>query len=336
MAFTTSPGPDVPSLAAALEHDNPDHPIQIAPELMGDAGAPPDIPRTDQEHAQAAADATQNFGSYQNSSARDDDFRNWDNGSNGVPGQRTNPWDDGYRDHPSRAHSPSGQNYSYNDQSGASGHDGVNDNGGDGSDKPRKRARQSKPRGAVEKNGLNADGLPEEGVLDFAHPSGDFKLGPVFVHPPKNVAQACVRCHKIKRKCDNARPRCAGCGKADVACVFELNPATASYVSSLKSDNIALSTQMVSAAERISQLEALLVQSGHDIPPPPQHIESVNVNLALAAVAAEKPGREHDDGHGEKRLELEEAIGAGHDDMHHLSQALDDEEEARKRRKLSV
>jgi hypothetical protein len=62
--------------------------------------------------------------------------------------------------------------------------------------------------------------------MEYAHPSRDPKLGPVFVHPPKEAAQACVRCHRIKRKCDAGRPRCKGCEKADVPCVFELSPAT--------------------------------------------------------------------------------------------------------------
>ena len=82
----------------------------------------------------------------------------------------------------------------------------------DVSPKKRKRARNSLD---------DADGEHE-----FEHPSGDFKLGHVFVHPPKGSVQACERCHRIKRRCDGARPRCAGCAKTDVACVFELNAAT--------------------------------------------------------------------------------------------------------------
>ena len=83
---------------------------------------------------------------------------------------------------------------------------------------PKKRKRRAKsPEDDIE-NG--------EREHEYEHPSGDFKLGPVFVHPPKGAAQACMRCHRIKRKCDSARPRCAGCSKADVACVFELSAST--------------------------------------------------------------------------------------------------------------
>jgi hypothetical protein len=62
--------------------------------------------------------------------------------------------------------------------------------------------------------------------IEYESPLKDIRLGAVFVHPPKGSAQACVRCHRIKRKCEGGKPRCQGCTKADVACVFELSPAT--------------------------------------------------------------------------------------------------------------
>lgn len=90
----------------------------------------------------------------------------------------------------------------------------------------------------------------------------DTRNGPVFVHPPQGTVQACVRCHGIKRKCEALvwrlktgseagvaggfatgangenlyvitsggvvweKPRCMGCEKADVPCVFELGAAS--------------------------------------------------------------------------------------------------------------
>lgn len=88
--------------------------------------------------------------------------------------------------------------------------------------KPKKRPRVSKPR--VPK-AEREDQLELE-QMEFENPDQDVKTGPVFIHPPPGTAQACVRCHRIKRKCDQARPRCAGCSKSDVPCVFELSPAT--------------------------------------------------------------------------------------------------------------
>lgn len=67
--------------------------------------------------------------------------------------------------------------------------------------------------------------IPEGAEVEYEQ-DGDPMRGPVFVHPPKDAVQACVRCHRIKRKCDGARPRCSACTKADVPCVFELSPAT--------------------------------------------------------------------------------------------------------------
>lgn len=95
-------------------------------------------------------------------------------------------------------------------------------------------------------------------------PLEDTRHGPVFVHPTQTTVQACVRCHGIKRKCEALvwrlksdaegsggvggfggaasggnlfanpgmggviwdKPRCLGCEKADVPCVFELAAAS--------------------------------------------------------------------------------------------------------------
>lgn len=97
----------------------------------------------------------------------------------------------------------------------------------EGDGQPVTKKKRTKPR----QSHAGEPDLPE-GDLEYMHPSQDPKLGPVFVHPGPNAAQACVRCHRIKRKCDTGKPRCAGCTKADVPCVFELTPATSAYVSS--------------------------------------------------------------------------------------------------------
>jgi hypothetical protein len=94
-------------------------------------------------------------------------------------------------------------------------------------------------------------------------PLEDTRHGPVYIHPPQGTVQACVRCHGIKRKCEALvwrlrtetdvvgdasfesgsanmfhlhgagagsiiweKPRCSGCDKADVPCVFELGAAS--------------------------------------------------------------------------------------------------------------
>ncbi|WVQ85572.1 hypothetical protein IAT38_007738 [Cryptococcus sp. DSM 104549] len=274
------PHSPLPSLSAALANGAGNH-IAIAPELMGEDGAPPHIPGRDQPTSDAADDAqdapSQTFANYQSSSARDEGYRAWgsDAGRPGhAPVRAPGPWEEGYR---SLSHAQE-QQRAYVEQpvassstaGGAGGGPGGSAEGDDEPPKPRKRARPTKPRESRDRNGSVAYGLPEEGVLDYAHPSGDHKLGPVFVHPPQGAAQACVRCHKIKRKCDNARPRCAGCSKADVACVFELNPATASYVANLKEDNVTLQTQYSSATDRVQQLEALLISEGRELPPQPE------------------------------------------------------------------
>lgn len=88
---------------------------------------------------------------------------------------------------------------------------------------PKKRRR----KGGVGGGGAAATAdVPEGAEVEYADPDGDTTRGPVFIHPPKGAVQACVRCHRIKRKCDGASPRCASCTRADVPCVFELSAAT--------------------------------------------------------------------------------------------------------------
>lgn len=81
------------------------------------------------------------------------------------------------------------------------------------------------PKKRRRKGGAGTD-IPDDAEVEYADPDGDTSRGPVFVHPPKGAVQACVRCHRIKRKCDGAFPRCASCTRADVPCVFELSAAT--------------------------------------------------------------------------------------------------------------
>ncbi|WVF70470.1 hypothetical protein IAT40_005260 [Kwoniella sp. CBS 6097] len=292
MSFTPPPSlPPISTLSSVLD-SSANGSMMIAPELMGEEGLPPSIKRkaTDDDNGDASptgADGDNgnnnniNNGNnsskgYQSSSARDEPASGsggWGNGENYPSGddRHSHPWDEAYRDeHRSQSQGPAAQPGQPQPQSSEYPMEGSKDENDDNGDKPKpkKRARVSKPRQSKASNGgPKDDGIPEEGVFDYADPSGDFKLGPVFVHPPKGAAQACVRCHKIKRKCDNARPRCAGCSKADVACVFELSPATESYVTGLKSDNIALTSQIASAAERIQQLESAISNMERGLPP---------------------------------------------------------------------
>ncbi|KAK8865930.1 hypothetical protein IAR55_001079 [Kwoniella newhampshirensis] len=267
MSYPHNALPPLSTLSAALANGSASG-MPIAPELLGDGGLPPDIDRrlSEPEDGEDGGKQQPSFGGYQSSSAREEGSRGWQGYTN-PPARHHHPWEEGYRDHtqPPLSHPQPQPTYD----------DGTTGNLSDEEEqpKPRKRPRVSKPRQSKDRQnagggGPTDNGLPTEGVLDFADPSGDLKLGPVFVHPPKGAAQACVRCHKIKRKCDNARPRCAGCSKADVACVFEISPATAGYVSSLKSDNLALTSQIASAAERIQHLESAISDMERGLPPP--------------------------------------------------------------------
>ncbi|KAL1410592.1 hypothetical protein Q8F55_004609 [Vanrija albida] len=109
----------------------------------------------------------------------------------------------------------------------------------------RKRRRNKAPAD------LDLDGQD----IEYEDPSGDHTQGPVFIHPPKGSVQACVRCHRIKRKCDGAWPRCASCLRADVPCVFELSVATSSYVHKLKATNEDLLIKLRETEERARMLE---------------------------------------------------------------------------------
>ncbi|WWC58723.1 uncharacterized protein I303_101267 [Kwoniella dejecticola CBS 10117] len=278
MSYSPPSLPPISTLSAALENGDNSSMI-IAPELMGEEGEPPTIKRRSSEAGLDGTDVTGepshgiNNNGYQSSSARDE-HSGYGTGGGGYShggGRHQHPWEEGYRDQHDSSIPDFSQPQVDNADNANPGEGNKDENGNDGDKpKPRKRARVSKPRQSKDgrNGGVKDDGIPEEGILDYADPSGDFKLGPVYVHPPKGAAQACVRCHKIKRKCDNARPRCAGCSKADVACVFELSPATASYVTSLKSDNVALTSQIASAAERIHHLESAISNMERGLPPP--------------------------------------------------------------------
>lgn len=119
------------------------------------------------------------------------------------------------------------------------------------------------------RNKVPADLDLEGQDIEYEDPSGDHTQGPVFIHPPKGSVQACVRCHRIKRKCDGAWPRCASCLRADVPCVFELGVATSrwvgnetqisltsfSYVHKLKATNEDLLIKLRETEERARMLE---------------------------------------------------------------------------------
>lgn len=102
-------------------------------------------------------------------------------------------------------------------------------NGSDGKDAARPAPASPEATQKKKKRKVNPakpmEHIPEGAEVEYEQ-DGDPMRGPVFVHPPKDAVQACVRCHRIKRKCDGARPRCSACTKADVPCVFELSPAT--------------------------------------------------------------------------------------------------------------
>lgn len=88
---------------------------------------------------------------------------------------------------------------------------------------PAKKKARSRKSSAKSK----AATIIEEGQLaEYEDPSGDFRTGAIFVHALPNTAQACMRCHMVKRKCDNVRPRCTGCAKVDEPCAYEMSPAT--------------------------------------------------------------------------------------------------------------
>jgi hypothetical protein len=164
-----------------------------------------DTPHYQPEHSQVYSSTRDNG---EISGALDWDYRP------PPPVPRQHPWEEGYRGTP---------NTSFTDYAPFSGHSASPSHSSDHDPQPKRRKRGKK--GSIQKSTEDMlEGI--EGELTFENPSGDPTTGLVYVHPPKGTAQACVRCHKVKRKCDNGRPRCAACTKADVACVFELSPAT--------------------------------------------------------------------------------------------------------------
>ena len=186
----------LPTLSAALAAQT----VPVNSELTIDDGT---LPKRGLYHdiaSQSNGIASPNHGGFQPSSIRDEDMR-WSASSTRI----VTPWEDkenAYRDTKQYplAELPEGSQCS--------------------PVKPYKRARFSKSEATLPEIPPNAE------EYDREDPSGIHTLEPVFVHPPVGATQACVRCHRIKRKCDNARPQCAGCSKAHVACVFELSPAT--------------------------------------------------------------------------------------------------------------
>lgn len=199
--------------------------VPIAPELIGEGGMPPDSkksPALDPQLTSAAQNVPgSGYPGFANSNARGDD-QPW--GEGGDDYSRTaSDWQNNYR----------ADEYHYAQHEGGlvEGNNGehvemtnaqVEDDGGEEGRKPKKRPRVSKPR----QSKIDKEDPLAGAQVEWEDPSQDPKAGPVFIHPPPGTAQACVRCHRIKRKCDQARPRCQGCGKADVPCVFELSPAT--------------------------------------------------------------------------------------------------------------
>ena len=209
------PLPSMSTISAALSTDA----LPIAPELLENDGMPQDDPAQSQEAANGNKrrgsdhyddgpphDSSSYGGGFQNSAARDEgDRTDWMSSYGQSAGMSMHPWEEGYRE-------------AENQPAEADAAESTEES------KPRKRPRQSKTK-AKEKE--NPDNTLEEGYeYDYEDPSRDVKAGAIFRHPLPGAPQACIRCHRIKRKCDNARPRCAGCSKSDVACVFELSPAT--------------------------------------------------------------------------------------------------------------
>jgi hypothetical protein len=191
---------------------------------MGEAGQPEPLansaPEADQQQQQQPQQSAQppssDYPSFASSNERGGDVQ-WDNAQSfaDATNQQWGESDYGY-DQPAaadNAQAVDGQEHA----------DGIDTSSPkEDNPKPKKRPRVSKPR---------APKVEKEEPLDFSqmefeNPDQDPKNGPVFIHPAPGTAQACVRCHRIKRKCDQARPRCAGCSKSDVPCVFELSPAT--------------------------------------------------------------------------------------------------------------
>jgi hypothetical protein len=98
----------------------------------------------------------------------------------------------------------------------------------DGDQPARKKARPSRRRDMGPMSHADfANYLNGATNAEYEDPGRDFRGGAVFTYPPSGPNQACMRCHQIKRKCDNLRPRCSTCSKSDFPCVFEMSAATA-------------------------------------------------------------------------------------------------------------
>lgn len=262
--MSSFPLPPISTLSSVLDAD--DSPLAIAPELMGEEGAPP--VRNNEQHPKDVLNHNNaNSHSLPGHESLDpheseylDDTRqrvdSWSESAgfnarmgNAVDDQDGNlqPWgmypDDSkpsnttFGDHPPLSqpdlNSQRGQNH-LDVPADQSNDDGLGQpSTSTENPRPKKRSRTNTKRASLpnpeitDPSGLDDTQLAE---AEYEDPSRDWRLGPVFVQPPKGTAQACVRCHRIKRKCDGGRPRCAGCAKADVACVFELSPATSRCV----------------------------------------------------------------------------------------------------------
>jgi hypothetical protein len=210
------------TLSAALQS------VPIAPELMGDQGIAQDQEfhvEDGQANGQGQPNATSSsYPGYANSSLRGEAAEDgWvyegDRNGNGT-GQI---WDEGYStQYPDNTLEPPQPAQHANPSQRATPSPLPDEQ----SDRKRKRSRNPTAKTRLPKSRLDKPDDPIEGEMEYEHPSRDIRLGAVFVHPIAGSAQACVRCHRIKRKCEGGKPRCAGCTKADVACVFELSPAT--------------------------------------------------------------------------------------------------------------
>ena len=239
--------PPISTLSAALASTQN---VPIAPELMGEEGMPPThlTPGNNQNEIDddqrrvsvggngpseydagpPPTSSHSSYGGFANSAAREED-RGWvmSNAYTKDPsGRSAHPWEEGYRElgFSSQAFDDPHQQQQQQQQLPQQTLEDEMPR------PPRKRSRVSKPRQSRGGGDGKDDILDGMADVEYEDPMQDPKAGPIFVHPPQGAAQACVRCHRIKRKCDNARPRCAGCSKADVACVFELSPATSRWV----------------------------------------------------------------------------------------------------------
>jgi hypothetical protein len=105
---------------------------------------------------------------------------------------------------------------------------GLEQTDGSAQQPPRKKAKAPRRHNNGPMNHADfAIYLNEATNAEYEDPGRDYRAGAVFTYPASGANQACMRCHQIKRKCDNARPRCTTCSKSDMPCIFEMSPATA-------------------------------------------------------------------------------------------------------------